>query len=300
MFISSCYGYDAISLDHVVDECLYCDPSNRKVCIKMITLHAGTYLSPSMPVEYFEMILQYLESKLGIHTTLLYESRWEGPRAEREDPFMSGYLDLAWMSSTVYLRMKKESSPIELLPISSIHMHARGFDRPGYYSDVIMHKDLGEKVKEFIDLRGCKWAYNCPESLSGHVITLNSLKEIGENSSFFGNILYSGSHLDSIKMVIGKKVDAAAVDANCLAFFLERNSHLADEIKVLTSWGPLPPYPFVVNSKLDESLKADIMKCLLNMHQDRDGLKKLQEFHFWNNLLLSMQIFILYDSLKQC
>lgn len=63
----------------------------------MRTLHAGTYLSPSIPVEYFEMILQYLESKLGIHTTLLYESRWEGPRAERQDPFLSGYLDIGRM-----------------------------------------------------------------------------------------------------------------------------------------------------------------------------------------------------------
>ncbi|GIY73918.1 uncharacterized protein CEXT_315021 [Caerostris extrusa] len=268
----------------------------------MITLRAGTYLAPSIPVEYYEMILQYLESKLGIQSTLLYESRWEGPRAEREDPFMSAYLDIAWMSSTVYLRMKKDSSPIELLPISTVHKHARGTDRPGYYSDVIMHKDLGyiklilflvRKVKEFIDLRGCKWAYNCPESLSGHVITLSNLKEIGENSSFFGNILYSGSHLESIKMVIGKKVDAAAVDANCLAFFLERNSHLADEIKILTSWGPLPPYPFVVNSNLDESVKANIMKCLLNMHKDRDGLKKLEEFHVRQFVPISADITLL-------
>lgn len=60
----------------------------------MITLRAGTYLSPSLPVEYFEMLLAYVEQKLGIHSTLLYESRWEGPRGNREDPFKSGYLDL--------------------------------------------------------------------------------------------------------------------------------------------------------------------------------------------------------------
>ncbi|XP_035216273.1 uncharacterized protein LOC118189723 isoform X1 [Stegodyphus dumicola] len=244
----------------------------------MITLRAGTYLSPSIPVEYYEMILQYLESKLGIHTTLLYESRWEGPRGEREDPFMSGYLDLAWMSSTIFLRMKKNSSPIELLNVSSVHKHARGESRPGYYSDVIMHKDLSEKVKEFIDLRGCRWAYNCPESLSGHVITLATLKDLGENATFFGNILYSGSHLESIKMVIAKKVDAAAVDANCLALFLDRNPHFADDLKVLTSWGMLPPYPFVVNYNLPESMKADITNCLLNMHKDKEGQKKLEEF----------------------
>ncbi|XP_054716423.1 uncharacterized protein LOC129225916 [Uloborus diversus] len=268
----------------------------------MITVRAGTYLSPSIPVEYFEMILQYLESKLGIHTTLLYESRWEGPRADREDPFLSGYLDLAWMSSTVFLRMLKHSSPIELLPVSSVHIHPRGEDHPGYYSDVIMHKDLSEKVKEFIDLRGCKWAYNCEESLSGHVITLKNLKALGENATFFGNILYSGSHLESIKMVIAKKVDAAAVDANCLALFLEHNPHVADEIVTLTSWGILPPYPFVVNAKLEDTIKNDISDCLLNMHKDPEGQKRLREFNVQKFATISVEDFdkeqLMIDSTK--
>lgn len=244
-----------------------------------ITLRAATYLSPSIPVEYFEMILQHLESKLGIYTSLLYESRWEGPRANRPDPFVSGDVDLAWMSSTVFLRMyKSKESPIELLPVSSVHLHPRGEDKPGYFSDVIVRKDLGAKMKEFNDLRGCKWAYNGAESLSGHVITLEVLKELGENPSFFGHILYSGSHLESIRMVLSKKVDAAAVDANCLALFLDRNPHFKDDIKILTTWGILPPYPFVTSTKCPEPLKKQIVDCLLNMHKDMEGAKKLAEF----------------------
>lgn len=60
----------------------------------MSILRAGTYLTPSVPVEFFETVLQHLEAKLGIHSTLLYESRSHGPKLDIEDPFASGYLDL--------------------------------------------------------------------------------------------------------------------------------------------------------------------------------------------------------------
>lgn len=43
------------------------------------TLHVATYLVPSISVEFFESLLQYLERKLGCQTTLRYESRSEGP-----------------------------------------------------------------------------------------------------------------------------------------------------------------------------------------------------------------------------
>ena len=41
-------------------------------------------------------------------------------------------------------------------------------------------------------MRGCKWAYNDPESLSGSIITLKELKKMGSNANFFGHLLQSG------------------------------------------------------------------------------------------------------------
>ena len=57
-------------------------------------LHAGTYLVPSIPVEFFVTILDYIETKLGYTTTLLYEPRHHAPRIDVQDPFASGYLDI--------------------------------------------------------------------------------------------------------------------------------------------------------------------------------------------------------------
>lgn len=63
--------------------------------------------------------------------------------------------------------------------------------------------------------------------------------------------LGSGSHLNSIQMVLTKQAEAAAIDANALAW---NKKYLQDEgkdIQVLHSIGPLPPYPVVVNNRLD-------------------------------------------------
>ena len=52
---------------------------------------------------------------------------------------------------------------------------------------------FSEKVKDFLDLSGCKWAYNDDLSLSGNLAVLAELKRRGFNASFFGNIVCSGT-----------------------------------------------------------------------------------------------------------
>lgn len=44
-------------------------------------------------------------------------------------------------------------------------------------------------MNTLLDLRGCNFAYSDEESLSGSKIVLRTLKEKGENASFFGSLL---------------------------------------------------------------------------------------------------------------
>jgi ABC-type phosphate/phosphonate transport system substrate-binding protein len=156
---------------------------------------------------------------------------------------------------------------------------------------------FSERVKDFIDLRGCKWAYNPPQSMSGHVITLNQLKELGENTSFFGNIMPSSSHLQSIHMVLNKQTDATAVDSNCLQIFLDRNPSFKDDISVLTSWGPLPPYPIVVNKNMPQFLREQITDALLQMHRDKDAVGKLAKYRITKFAQISQQEYLANNDL---
>ena len=49
------------------------------------------------------------------------------------------------------------------------------------------------KFKEIKDLKGCSWAYNDEESLSGNLVVLNFLKtKLKTNATYFGSIIKTG------------------------------------------------------------------------------------------------------------
>lgn len=134
-------------------------------------------------------------------------------------------------------------------------------------------------MKSFIDLRGCRWAQNTADYLGGNLITLNNLKAIGENATFFGNILKSNSHLETIEMIMSRKAHAAAVDSNALALYLKKNPHHKEELAVLTSWGPLPPYVLVASRSFAKETRARIIDTLFNMNYDNEGARILLEYN---------------------
>lgn len=128
------------------------------------------------------------------------------------------------------------------------------------------------------DLRGHRWAYTSPQLYSGHGITMEKLKTLGENANFFGDYLSSQSHLHSLELVLARKCDAAAVDSNVLQAFLHRNEHLRKELHVLTSWGPLPPAPILVNSHIGNQAEQLLTDTLLNMHTTAKGMELLSKY----------------------
>lgn len=134
-------------------------------------------------------------------------------------------------------------------------------------------------MKDFIDLRGCRWAHNVNDHTGCTLMTLHQLKHLGENAQFFGNTLKSRSHLDSVKMILSRKAHATAIDSNALSLYLKNNPEHKEELAVLTSWGPLPPYAIVARKQLSTELKERIVDTLLNMNYDNEGARVLSEFN---------------------
>ncbi|XP_075220057.1 uncharacterized protein LOC142323761 [Lycorma delicatula] len=248
-----------------------------------------TYMCPSHPVELYELIMHYLEEKLGCEAYLIYESRSSGPLPGRIDPFTKDIVDIAFLSAEAYIEIieKKRTDYAELLPVAAVFKHPKNrIAKPGYYSDIIIHTDVKEHVKEFLDLRGCLWAYNNENSLSGSTIILKTLKDLGENATFFGNSLKSGSHLQTLRMVVNKQAQAGAVDANSLQYQRQFLHDGGKDIYILDSLGPLPPYPILINSRLDAKLKTKITEALLEMTKTGFWGERFAKFgiqHFTHN-----------------
>nr|XP_053634012.1 uncharacterized protein LOC128689676 [Cherax quadricarinatus] len=250
--------------------------SNLKFIMEANLLRLATYMCPSIPVEYYEFIAEYLERELKLQTTLLYNSRKCGPDISRGD---HQHIDLAFVSTRTYLQnFKCGTTQFHLLPVGAVTKHPVKGDVLGYYADIVVQQGFRERMKEFLDMRGCKFVYSHEDSLSNKLL-LRALKQMGEDASFFSDIQVSGSHQRSIEMVVSKKSEATAVDSLSLANYLSRHYYHEPELSLELSWGPLPPHPILVNSKLPAALKIKLEEALLSMHKLPEWMKILNSFN---------------------
>ncbi|OWF40959.1 uncharacterized protein LOC110463096 [Mizuhopecten yessoensis] len=238
-----------------------------------------TYLSPGLPVELFETIMQYLEEVTEKEAYLIYESRWAGPPRDRTDPFTADEVDIGFMRSETFLPLQqRKNSHVELCGAAPLHVHPSSQSNPVYFSDLIINTSDIAEFKEVHNLQGRSFAYEEEDSLSGCLVVLQGLKKMGYNSTFFGNVLKSGSHLKSIQMVLNKTAASAAVDSTVLYNYLQQNPKYKENITILKSFGPLPIYPVVFNSRLPDDLKGKISQALLDMTNKKDWLTRLEAF----------------------
>ncbi|XP_042856989.1 uncharacterized protein LOC122243452 [Penaeus japonicus] len=238
-------------------------------------LRLATYMCPSLPVEYYEFLADYLETELGTRTILLYDSRRPGPDSQRGD---DERIDIAFVRTSTYIEKFRASNKFKLLPVSAATKHPVKGEVHGYFADIVVHRDVRDRVKEFLDLRGCKYAYASENSISSARQVLLSLKQMGENASFFSNVQASGDHMNSLEMVVAKKAEATAVDSIALTNYLSRFYYQEPELHLQESWGPLPPHPILINTKLSDEVQGQIERVLLHLHNKPDWLKQLTSF----------------------
>lgn len=223
-----------------------------------------TYLSPGIPLAFFEAVVEHVRRALGQQASLLVESRVSGPVREADNPFSSGEADVGFMCAPSFFWLREPSpSPVELLGAVPVFGDRRASGRPVYFSEVIVRRE--SPVRSFEELRGRSWAYNDPCSLSGYYCLLQKLTEMSEDGGFFDRMRRSESHFNSMKMVVTGHVDAAAIDSNVLRIKLKSSPELAEKLRVLESWGPYPIQPVVLRSNLHPELKDRLCTTLLSI-----------------------------------
>ncbi len=221
-----------------------------------------SYLSPGIPRAFFEAVVDHVRRALGQRASLSVESRVSGPMRGAEDPFSEGDADVGFMCAPSFLwLLEHETPPVELLPAAPVFRDGRAPGRPVYFSELVVRRD--SPAASFLDLRGRSWAYNDPCSLSGYYNLLKKLADMGKDEGFFGRTCCSGSHLNSMEMVVGGEVDAAIIDSNVLRIRLRSDPELRERLRVIETWGPFPIQPVVIRSGLHPELKNRLRAALL-------------------------------------
>lgn len=230
------------------------------------TIRFATFLSPILYGTY-EHIARYIGEKVGHSITLRVGQSFE--------EFAEGQIDVAFICGLPYVRMTSQfTCSIELLA-APVLQGERYQHRPIYFSDVIVRRE--SPYTRFDELRGCIWAYNERTSHSGCNLVCYSLLERGKSPDYFGETVKSGSHLQSLDMVLEGKADATAIDSHLLDVLRSKDEELAARLRVVDVLGPSSIPPMVVSKRLDGELKCKLREALVTMHLEDCGAKVLRD-----------------------
>lgn len=223
----------------------------------IVMLRVVTYLSPSIPSAFYELVARELNAELR------FEEAISGPLEGDDDPFSRGAADVGFICSPSFRFLNARARVVDLLPLP-VPSDARAAGRPVYYADIVVN--AASPIVTFEGLRGARWAYNDRNSRSGWFSMLGRVAPEGAET-FFAELVHSGSHLRSLDLVTRSVVDAAAIDSNVLALHCGQHP----ELRVIESWGPFPIQPAIVRASLPEAEKARVAATLLTIHERHAG-----------------------------
>ncbi len=218
-----------------------------------------------------ECFRAYTEELLGVPTRLFTAADYNGVI----QGLIGGTLDMAWLGASAYAAVYVED-PEAVEPVlvktnldGSFTYHSIGFARA----------DSG--ITSLDDMQGKKFAFADPNSTSGYLIPLVELPQAGYSMTpgeFFGDVVFSGGHEQSIVGVANGDFDAAVTWADGLgewedgynsgALRRATDAGLVDMNDLVEIWksSPIPEGPIVLRKALPEDVKAKMTELTANLH----------------------------------
>jgi phosphonate transport system substrate-binding protein len=220
-------------------------------------LRFATLLAPNM-LPVYRFLAERIGDRLGRPVELVVGSSFHEFEHGRADLGVICGLPYVWLAD-------RRPAPVEPLAAPVLTGDRYG-GRPIYYSDVIVHRD--SPITHLEELQGRSWAYNEPNSHSGHTVTLYSLARMGARPGFFGRVVEAGFHQRAVRLVAHGRVDAAAIDSQVLAVELRDHPWLADRLRIIGAFGPSTIQPVVAASRLPDQLKDQVRELLVGLGDD--------------------------------
>ena len=236
------------------------------LAISTRTINFANFLSPLLQ-ETYASILNHIVEQVGCTATLY--------TGQSLSDFTTGMADVGFVCGLQYVRMKSwQDCPVELLAAPVLEgKHYDGL--PIYYSHIVTRVD--RPYTSFDDLEGCVWAYNEYNSHSGCNVVCANLLEQHKNPYYFGKTICSGSHMNSLSMIVEGKADATAIDSHVFEVAIRRNPLLAEHVHSIGLFGPSSVPPIVVAKSMGKDLKECLLDTLITMHEDDYMAEKLHE-----------------------
>jgi len=202
-----------------------------------------------------DQLLKALEDNLGQKVQGFVASDYNGVI----EAMRSGHIEVAYLGPFSYV-LGTTIAPIEAFATAETAKSGRTY----YHSQIITRVDSG--IKTVADLKGRTFAFVDPSSTSGHLFPKAGLIKMGiDPDTYFGRVLFTGSHDANALAVANKRVDAATIADRILDTAVSKGMVKAEEIHVVWRSDPIPESPTVWRKNLPDDLKQKIKTAFMNI-----------------------------------
>lgn len=223
-------------------------------------LNLVSYLAPNM-FGFYEAVAAYLSRVLNLETQLI-QSQYD----PLEDPMLlHDKLDIAFICGLPFARHYQVANQLRAIA-APIMQASRYENRAVYFSDVIVNTN--SNFQSFTELKGKTLCYNDPGSNSGYNLVRQRLIKSNYAHNFFGQVIQSGSHQNSMKWVVEGLADCAAIDSTVLEQELRDFPQLSDHLRVIDTIGPCPMPPVVAAQRLGSTFQEALQTALCEPDQE--------------------------------
>lgn len=222
-------------------------------------------VSPKETFDLYRQLLAYLGRKSGKDLEFVQRKTY----GEIDELLGKGQIDLAFICSGPFVAGRDRYG---FEPLAVPEVHGSHF----YHSYLIVNKS--SPFRRLEELRGHTFAFTDPDSNTGRLVPTFWLAEMNERpETFFGRVIYTYSHDNSIMAVARGLVDGAAVDGLIWEFYQEKNPAFTSKTRIIKKSAPYGIPPLVASRHLPRESKERIRELLFSMHQDPEGRRILTE-----------------------
>ena len=153
------------------------------------------------------------------------------------------------------------------------------YDAPGcegsdYCSHIIVRAD--DPARDLSDLRGRTAAITHTASQSGYSALRATVAHLADRGRFFGKVVESGGHPNSLALVAAGEVDVCATDSVTHALLARHRPEALDGLRVLARSPAAPGLPYVTRAEADDDRLARLRGALFAALED-PGLASARE-----------------------
>jgi phosphonate transport system substrate-binding protein len=219
-----------------------------------------------------ECLRAYTEELLGVETKLFAPADYNGVM----QGLLGGTIDLAWLGPSAYAGVYVENP--EAVDVVLVKTNLDGTYT--YHSIGFARKDSG--ITSLADVKGKKFGFGDPNSTSGYLIpSVEIPQETGatmESGDYFGEVVFTGGHEQTIVAVANGDVDAGVTWAdgqgawedgyNSGALRKAVDAGLVDMNDLVEIWKskPIPEGPIVLRRSLPADVKTQVTDMLRGLH----------------------------------